>query len=72
MQLELDDISSIEWLVKRLRSQDKAAKAIGVSERTLGRYRNGLAAPANPTSLDGFRSALRRALRRYGCKAGKS
>jgi hypothetical protein len=66
MRLELSDISDIEWLVKKLRSQDKAAKAIGVSERTLGRYRNGLAAPANEPSLDGFRSALRKALKRYG------
>jgi transcriptional regulator with XRE-family HTH domain len=64
MQLDTSDFLNIERLVKKLQSQDKAAKAIGVSERTLGRYRNGVAAPVNKTSLAGFRAALKRALGR--------
>lgn len=71
MRLTVQDMLNIEMLVDRLDSQDKASKAIGVSERTLGRYRSGLAAPANATSLDGFRSAVRKALRKHSKKAVK-
>ena len=69
MRLTVQDMLNIEILVDRLDSQDKAAKSIGVSERTLGRYRSGLAAPANQTSLDGFRAALRKALRKHRKKS---
>lgn len=68
MQLEMDDLAAIEWLVKKLGSQDEAAHAIGVSERTLGRYRRQECSPVNKTALAGFRSALNKATRKAGRK----
>ncbi len=64
MRLEQCDLNLIEALVKRLGSQDKAARVIGVSERTLGRYRNGTGAPISAIALSGFRSALGRAIKK--------
>lgn len=62
MQLDRRDLARIEILVRRHKSQDKAAALIGISERTLGRYRRGLSAPMSHVAMDGFRAALSRAL----------